>query len=809
MADLAKLLDFDYSFEEVNESTAPILAEVSLAGSSTIVLSSAWSGDTAKAVIVGARTPTGKFMQLYIEAGGWSDSTNATITTRVLAQDSSDITDADTANDFDLPAGSKIFPVVSSYYLRYIAQAILGSIGTGGLSLVIGDETDSTVTIKHIQSGSTVGWLRNNITTSKVQFSNNGTDWVNLDNAGVGTITWGDGLNGGLAGAAPYVEIDNDVSFLTGGTSAQSTAGTWAAVTDGSFRIGIDGTNYNVDGIDFSGDASMANVASTIQVALRVATGGSETVAWSTDHFIITSVLFTASSAVTVTETSSGTVGTDISGAGASDWMDSDTGNGTVTAMVESAGLTMSNNKLKLLPGTEDNKTLVAGENLTAEDLAYVENDGKAWKTVRSASGFSALAGISTIGSTINTLKLDNDVVVTLYNPSSSVKAVVSNISHDTATSGTVATVVASNVRGIRATVIGTNKFAAVYEDTSDNKLYGVICTVSGTTITSGTPVKLYDAETVNSRTFDICKLDTDKFLVTFVNLSSDDPLAVACTVSGTVITAGSSTQIEASTSVGATMCEQMTTDEAIVFYNDGTNISCKFLSVSGTTVSLSSAATDLYAGTFNLETSNSGIIILDTENILLYAYESGSGLRISRLINLDTTNYGTAPQYNSTSDTYLFGASKPSFLINVGNNIIGHLYEDASGDPNFNQYELSNNSFKEIYRSGAISSINITNSSAGVAYNTNKNSVLLVCPDSDNTNISYSVFRDTSNQFIGIVKETVSAAETATLDTRGDVAQTGLTVGQAYYVGDAGAVATSGERKIGVATTTTNLYLN
>ena len=122
-------------------------------------------------------------------------------------------------------------------------------------------------------------------------------------------------------------------AFLTGGTSAQSTASTWEAVTDGSFAITIDGTDYNIDGIDFTGDLDMDDVAETIQTAIRAATSSEETVVWSTDHFIISSVLTEPTSEVSVTSTSTGTVGTDISGAGAADWMDSDTGNGTETAV--------------------------------------------------------------------------------------------------------------------------------------------------------------------------------------------------------------------------------------------------------------------------------------------------------------------------------------------------------------------------------------------------------------------------------------------------------------------------------------------
>ena len=102
-------------------------------------------------------------------------------------------------------------------------------------------------------------------------------------------------------------------------------------MSDGSFRITIDGTAYNVDAIDFTtlgGGDAMSDCATIIQTALRAATSGTETVAWSTDHFVITSAITTSTSQVSVATTSTGTVGTDVSGE-ATAWMDCESGQGT------------------------------------------------------------------------------------------------------------------------------------------------------------------------------------------------------------------------------------------------------------------------------------------------------------------------------------------------------------------------------------------------------------------------------------------------------------------------------------------------
>ena len=135
-------------------------------------------------------------------------------------------------------------------------------------------------------------------------------------------------------------------AILTGGTSATSVFGTWAAVTDGDFAITIEGVTYDITAIDFTGAGDMDAVAVILQAAIRTATGDSfTTVVWDTDHFIITS-----RKSITVTSASPTNPGTDISGAGGTAFMDCDTGNGVVTDATNSNkiwGLTQPNKGIK------------------------------------------------------------------------------------------------------------------------------------------------------------------------------------------------------------------------------------------------------------------------------------------------------------------------------------------------------------------------------------------------------------------------------------------------------------------------------
>jgi len=114
------------------------------------------------------------------------------------------------------------------------------------------------------------------------------------------------------------IRANTNGTLLTGAVVAGKQVYTgWTGITNGSFRATIDGVAYNFDAINFSTATSMNDVASIIQTKIRAITGGSETVSYNaTDYkFTITSGTTGTESQISVLSTSTGTVGTDISGA--------------------------------------------------------------------------------------------------------------------------------------------------------------------------------------------------------------------------------------------------------------------------------------------------------------------------------------------------------------------------------------------------------------------------------------------------------------------------------------------------------------
>lgn len=128
-----------------------------------------------------------------------------------------------------------------------------------------------------------------------------------------------------LRGAAP--------ATLTGGTNVNSTTVStfWAPITNGSFSVTLNGGSPTiVTAINFTGNTTMAQVASTIQTRLNALapppTGGSNSVVtWTGSRFTITATTNNLTSNITIL--SSAGSGTDISGA---TFMDAST-NGVVT----------------------------------------------------------------------------------------------------------------------------------------------------------------------------------------------------------------------------------------------------------------------------------------------------------------------------------------------------------------------------------------------------------------------------------------------------------------------------------------------
>jgi len=372
----------------------PKLASPIDATDTTIIFTSAPQDEDGNVItgnfLFGVRNSDSYVETIYVPAGGMSvDGLTATGCVRGIDISGTDYNTGDAAFASSFDQDSPVFCNITAVWAMMVRDVLQGTgdIATGGLSLVLGDETDSTVTIKRAKNGAVEGFLRLNDSTGKVQYQNSPAGvWVDFDSVTASnlvevsatdttpgyledkiTVTSGSGatvtktttggggdekvnidvaLNVGTGGVVTHETYTP--AFLTGGNAPETNVAIWDSVSDGAFQITIDGVARSITGLDFTAPVtSMAEVATVIQNGIRALTGSTETCTWSGTELVITSADTTASSAITVT--TAGASGTDISGvAGGVQYMDCDAGS---TAAVTNAVLdpTADSGKIALL----------------------------------------------------------------------------------------------------------------------------------------------------------------------------------------------------------------------------------------------------------------------------------------------------------------------------------------------------------------------------------------------------------------------------------------------------------------------------
>lgn len=190
-------------------------------------------------------------------------------------------------------------------------------------------------------------------------------------------------------------------------------------------------------------------------------------------------------------------------------------------------------------------------------------------------------------------------------------------------TNGSEATVEGSAVYWYDVCKIGAGKFLVIYQQGASSGIKCRVLTVSGTTITVGSATTIEttgDSSAWNS----CCKLNTDKALITYRKDSNGYLVCQVLTVSGTTITTNTPVDIKTTSSSHRMVVRQLATDSACIVYNlsSPNTLYGKVITVSSTTPSLGSEQTiDNTSGSrymIGMETVNS------TKLILVYGDDGG-----------------------------------------------------------------------------------------------------------------------------------------------------------------------------------------
>ena len=391
-----------------------------------------------------------------------------------------------------------------------------------------------------------------------------------------------------------------------------------------------------------------------------------------------------------------------------------------------------------------------------------------------------------------------------------------------------------------------SNKVVISYQD-SGNSNYGtaVVGTVSGTSITFGTPVVFESANAYDqSITFDS---NANKVVICYVDAgNSSRGTAIVGTVSGTSISFGTASTFNTGVTTQTTATFDSNANKIVVAYRDNGNSSygtAAVGTVSGTSISFGSETVFQSATTTELSATfdtNSNKVVITYKN----GGNSNYGTAIVGTVSGTSISFGTAVAFESATTTYTsatFDSSSNKIVIayrdggNSGNGtaIVGTVsgtsisfgsavvfqssdteYISATFDSSNNKVSISykdNGNTKGKAIVGTVSGTSISFGTAveyesssspqwiSSAFDSNAGSVAIAYKDTGNSNYGTAVVLQTVTKnvadFIGIADAAISDTASGNITIKGGIAANGLsslTPGSTYYVQDDGTLSTT-----------------
>ena len=376
-------------------------------------------------------------------------------------------------------------------------------------------------------------------------------------------------------------------------------------------------------------------------------------------------------------------------------------------------------------------------------------------------------------------------------------KAVVGTVSGDTITFGTPVIYNAANT--VYSSVVydsNSNKVVIAYSNGGSGfSGDAIVGTVSGTSITFGTPVAFEGGETrYISTVFDS---NSNNIVISYQDTGAIDGKAIVGAVIGTSISFGTAVTFNAAETNDISATVDSNLNKIVISYRDTGN------SEYGTAIVGTVSGASISFGTpvvFNsAQTVGNSAAFDSSSNKVIIGYRDDGN-----------SSYGTAIVGTVSGTSISFGT--PIVFNSAVTNFVAIKF-DSTANRILIAYKDEGNSNYGTGVTGAVSGTNITfgtpvvfNSGSTeqihLAFDSNSNKIVAAYKDVSNSNFGTSVVLTTNQSstnittenYIGISGGAYSDAATATILVSGSIsdAQTGLTAGEHYYVQDDGSLATS-----------------
>ena len=442
----------------------------------------------------------------------------------------------------------------------------------------------------------------------------------------------------------------------------------------------------------------------------------------------------------------------------------------------------------------------IASGTLTDGAPVIVNADGTV-STISASSaslGSEAVFESASVTYTNATFDSNSNKVVVAYNDvdnSYSGTAVVGTVSGSSITFGTP--VVFNSGESAWVSIAfdsNSNKVVIAYTD-EGNSGYGtaIVGTVSGTSISFGSEA-VFNSN--RSRRMDMCfDTNSNKIVIAFGDQpSGEDGFGVVGTVSGTSISFGSrqvyhSTQVEY-----PAITFDSNSNKVVIAYSaySPDQMNAVVGTVSGTSISFGSSVSIL-SGTYGIH--NGATFDSNSNKVVITFRHQGSsshGTAIVGTVSGTSISFGSAVVFNAATTNY----PAPQFDSNTNKVVVSYL----NSDTNVASIVVGTVSGTSISFGSATAFNTGTTNYIKNTFDSNSNKVVTVYRDNGNSNYGTAiVFAPdsttlTSENFIGFSDGAFATTQSAVINTANtiDRNQTSLTPGQTYFVTPAGALSTT-----------------
>jgi hypothetical protein len=452
----------------------------------------------------------------------------------------------------------------------------------------------------------------------------------------------------------------------------------------------------------------------------------------------------------------------------------------------------LSANWVALLPASAGAIEAIATGALANGDTVIVNADGTVSVVVGVAQAVGSPVVFEAAATSVIAATYDNtsNRVVLAYQDQGNSNygtAVVGTVSGTSISFGTPVVFETATTGSISATYDSTNNRVVIAYADAGNSSYGtaIVGTVSGTAISFGTAVVFETASTASiSTTYDTAN---NRVVIAYAdNGNSTHGTAIVGTVSGTSISFGTAVVFEAASTSATSTTYDSTNGKVVIAYQDTGNLSYGTAivgTVSGTSISFGTAAV------FESATTTSISVIHHTANSkVVIAYKddgnSSHGTAIVGTVSGTSISFGTA---------VVFEAASTNFIAATYDSTAGKVYiaYRDTGNSGYGTAIVGEVSGTSISFGTAVVFESASTENIAATYDSTNNRVVTGYKDEGNSNHGTAfVFVNasttlTSENYIGISDGAYADTDVATIQTVGstDDAQSGLTAGQAYYV--------------------------